>query len=496
MQHTNLELSPAAWFFVNDATSDGAGNQNVAIKTPFRIGRQPDLDLYLPCQNVSGLHAEIVEEDGVLWLTDLKSTNGTFVNGKRIRSKTRLSANDTIQFGTTVFQIFQKSSEGGEAVPEDVHHVGVRSTEKQSQDAKLENLLNGGVVPFFQPVVSLEESGQRVIGYEVLGRSRLFGLKTPAQMFAAASRLELEAELSRVLRKQGITVADKNLEAEQSLFVNTHPAELECAGLEESLFEIRELYPARPILLEVNESVLNEPEKFQRIRATLQNLEIKLVLHDVGGGNVHLANLAEVFPDVVKFDNKLIQGIDKMSQRKQKFVASLVKMIKELGAVPMAQFVEQEAEHETVSQMGFSLGQGFFYGRPSEISKWAPESIPKIESCLNEIENIEKPAAPDEQGEPKDAAWLLQQPKNHFTVQVLSAISEGRAIEHVFAQKDPGNFSIFGKQGKTRMLYIVCYGIYEDRAAAKEVAEQLADSSVSPWIRMLSSIHAEIDNKG
>ena len=45
------------------------------------------------------------------------------------------------------------------------------------------------------------------------------------------------------------------------------------------------------------------------------------------------------------------------------------------------------------------------------------------------------------------------------------------------------------------MLYIVCYGIYEERAVAKEVAEKLADATISPWIRMLSSIHAEIEKK-
>lgn len=484
MQQTKLELSPAAWFFVSDSDADDASN--VLIKTPFRIGRKPGLDLCLPCQSVSAIHAEIFEVDGVLWLKDLDSTNGTFVNGKRIESKLMLTEDDTIQFGTTVFHV----SKAGNVVENGLSNDEVDEDCDAVQDNRLEKLFNGGVVPFFQPIVNLEVAHQPVVGYEVLGRSRLFGLKTPAQMFAAASRMELEAELSRVLRKQGIKVADKNLDAGQKLFVNTHPAELGCSGLEESLFEIRDQYPDRPILLEVHESVLNDPDKIVRIRSTLENLQIKLVLHDVGGGNIHLASLAEVYPDVVKFDAKLLQSIDKMSARRQKFVASLVKMCKELGAMPMAQFIEQPGEHQTVLEMGFELGQGFFYGRPCSIADCA---VPQVKSFLLNDQPVGSEQESQAVNNPKDASWLLKQPKNHFTIQVLSAISEERAIEHVMAQDNPGDFSIFEKEGKTRMLYIVCYGIYEERAVAKEVSEQLADATISPWIRMLSSIHAEIE---
>lgn len=487
MQQANLELSPAAWFFVSESDADNETGNSIMIKSPFRVGRRSDLDLCLPCQSVSGQHAEIVEENGDLWLTDLNSTNGTFVNGRRLKSRYKLNENDAIQFGTIVFQISKAN------ISVDANQIGAGNNNldlEQDPDNRLERLFNGGVVPFYQPIVDLTQTDHPVIGYEVLGRSRLFGLKTPAQMFAAASRMELEAELSRVLRQQGITTADSNLDAAQKLFLNTHPAELECAGLEESLFELRENHPDRPLLLEVHESVLNDPDKFVGIRSTLENLDIKLVLHDVGGGNIHLASLAEVYPDVVKFDAKLLQNIDKTSTRRQKFVESLVKMIKDLGGKPMAHFIEQQSEHETILQMGFELGQGFHYGRPSAISdcEKSAEGTPQVQSS-----NDSDDGAAD--NEPKDAQWLLQQPKNHYTIQVLSAISEQRAFEHVQGQDNPGEYSIFGKKGKTRMLYIVCYGMFPDRAAAKEVAEKLADESMSPWIRMLSSIHAEIEGK-
>ena len=262
-----LSLNATAWFFVGQ-TDDVAAYKNVPIETPFRIGRNPEWDLCLPCNSVSGLHAEIIEEEGQLWLRDLNSTNGTFVNGKRI-SKISLRESDTVQFGTTVFQIVEdrkKAQTDSDSSIEDVSNL---------QNSQFERLFNGGVVPFFQPIHGIDQDSQTIVGYEVLGRSRLFGLRTPAQMFAAASRMEMEAELSRVLRNQGIKVADSHLPAQYSLFLNTHPAELECEGLEDSLFEIRDDHPERPIVLEVHESLLNESEKLLRLQSTMKSLDIQ-----------------------------------------------------------------------------------------------------------------------------------------------------------------------------------------------------------------------------
>ena len=268
---SHLSLHAAAWFFV-DPTGDGQGlaRGNVPIKTPFTIGRSSSCDLALPSQSVSGVHAEIVREDNEIWLRDLNSTNGTFVNGERVRDRIQLSNGDTVQFASVVFQVNnssgtssnkpQKLLQGEYRTSDDAHDEAVQALQK----LQLERLFSGGVVPFFQPIVNIAEGSNKIEGFEVLGRSRLFGLKTPEQMFAAASRLEMEAELSRVLRLQGITLAQEGLPQCHSLFVNTHPAELRCPGLVESLEEARSMCPNRPITLEVSESVLDDLPSHRR----------------------------------------------------------------------------------------------------------------------------------------------------------------------------------------------------------------------------------------
>ena len=71
--------------------------------TSFTIGRDQRCDLYIADMTVSRLHARLVR-DGEGWvLTDLGSSNGTRVNGWRLRAAVPVQPGDTITFGSAVF---------------------------------------------------------------------------------------------------------------------------------------------------------------------------------------------------------------------------------------------------------------------------------------------------------------------------------------------------------------------------------------------------------
>ena len=53
---------------------------------------------------VSQVHARLFDRDGTLWIEDTGSTNGTFVNGKRIDKAVKLGKGDRVQMGETVFE--------------------------------------------------------------------------------------------------------------------------------------------------------------------------------------------------------------------------------------------------------------------------------------------------------------------------------------------------------------------------------------------------------
>jgi len=70
----------------------------VIVKNETTIGRHESNDISIPEQTVTGKHAKIVLENGALTLVDLGSTNGTFVNGVRIRSH-ELKSGDRFRLG-------------------------------------------------------------------------------------------------------------------------------------------------------------------------------------------------------------------------------------------------------------------------------------------------------------------------------------------------------------------------------------------------------------
>ena len=77
---------------------------------PFRIGRSLGLELTLPSQSVSKRHAEFQDEKDMLRLRDLESTNGTFVNRKRV-SEALVREGDIIHFAGFEFRLARRLEE-------------------------------------------------------------------------------------------------------------------------------------------------------------------------------------------------------------------------------------------------------------------------------------------------------------------------------------------------------------------------------------------------
>jgi hypothetical protein len=77
--------------------------RTVPIGRRARLGRQADNDLVVTDPGVSRHHAEVTNERGTCTLRDLGSTNGTLVNGTRVREHA-LRDGDRIQIGSSVVE--------------------------------------------------------------------------------------------------------------------------------------------------------------------------------------------------------------------------------------------------------------------------------------------------------------------------------------------------------------------------------------------------------
>ena len=70
------------------------------------VGRASGCQVALPDDSyASQLHARIFRKDGRLWLEDLGSTNGTFLNAKAVTSPVALRRGDRVQVGRTVLEV-------------------------------------------------------------------------------------------------------------------------------------------------------------------------------------------------------------------------------------------------------------------------------------------------------------------------------------------------------------------------------------------------------
>lgn len=327
----------------------------------FTIGRKPGSTLCLPLSCVSGNHAEFEVRDGRLIIRDLNSTNGTFINGGRLNGEREIFNGDLVQFASLVFRVGKSSQQSeGQTVTEETAGRALAMIQ-------FDRLINdGNVFPYFQPIIRLDNLDR--IGFEVLGRSRLFGLQLPSEMFYAASQLNLEAELSEAFRMRGVEVG-KRLEPQHNLFLNTHPKELGHPNLYKSLHALREAEPSRPITLEIHEAAATDLSMMRELSVVLKDLSIQLAFDDFGVGRARLVELAEVRPDYLKFDMKLTKNIESATEKHQQVVALFARMVNDLGIGTLAEGVETESCHQVLVQMGFKLGQGYHYGRPKSISK-------------------------------------------------------------------------------------------------------------------------------
>jgi FHA domain/Domain of unknown function (DUF1707) len=82
------------------------------IATSFTIGRDGACDLLIEDTSVSRWHARLVREDGCWLLSDTGSTNGTRVNGWRVRQPVLVQPGDYVSFGSAVFVVC--AGEGGQ----------------------------------------------------------------------------------------------------------------------------------------------------------------------------------------------------------------------------------------------------------------------------------------------------------------------------------------------------------------------------------------------
>jgi pSer/pThr/pTyr-binding forkhead associated (FHA) protein len=71
------------------------------------IGRAGANDISIQDSFASGRHARLYDREGMVYIEDMNSTNGTYVNGRRLGAQQVLRPSDRIRIGDTEFRFEQ-----------------------------------------------------------------------------------------------------------------------------------------------------------------------------------------------------------------------------------------------------------------------------------------------------------------------------------------------------------------------------------------------------
>ncbi|MBK5306802.1 MAG: EAL domain-containing protein [Frankiaceae bacterium] len=209
-----------------------------------------------------------------------------------------------------------------------------------------------------QPVVGLRTGA--VWGLEALARFPGHPQPGPAAWFRSAIGAGWGPALETIALCGALDVLD-DLPAGLTLTVNLSPAALLRPDVTELLLDAT---PDR-LLVEITE---HEPvldyDVLTRSLERLRNAGVRIGIDDFGAGHSSLRHVLQLAPDVVKLDLSIIRNVDVDTSR-QALVEAMLAFCGRVGAIVVAEGVEEAGELSTLLELGVEYGQGWFLARPA-----------------------------------------------------------------------------------------------------------------------------------
>lgn len=213
----------------------------------------------------------------------------------------------------------------------------------------------------YQPIVS--QARRDLYAYEALVRTEEPTLRNPMDLFDTAERLRRLPELGRAIRHH-VARSIPELPNEVRVFVNAHPADLEDLELYAADAPLSAF--ASRVVLEITErAALDQIGDLMPRLAQLRAMGYRIAIDDLGAGYAGLTSFAQLEPEVVKVDMSIVRGVER-SGTKQKLIASIVSLCRDLKIDLIAEGIETVAERDTIIGLGGDLFQGYLYARPGK----------------------------------------------------------------------------------------------------------------------------------
>jgi EAL domain-containing protein (putative c-di-GMP-specific phosphodiesterase class I) len=248
-------------------------------------------------------------------------------------------------------------------------------------------LAGGGVEPFFQPIVSLDDG--HVLGFEVLARwhDPDQGYISPDRFIPIADRFGLlDRLLDQLMRTSFLVAADWP----HNIFLgfNVSPTRLRNSELATRIAKaaIDTSFPLSRVHIEETESgFIEDLTQPRRTLDWLMNLGCLIAMDDFGTGYSSLTWLSTLPFSKIKIDASFVMAMEEHRQSR-KIVAAVVGLGHSLGLAVVAEGVETAAQADLLRGMGCKLAQGYLFGRPTP-ARLVPEVLSDRASSMNDAES-------------------------------------------------------------------------------------------------------------
>ncbi len=218
------------------------------------VGRSSDLDMVLVEDMVSRKHARIAMQADGVWIEDLGSTNGTFVNGEKVK-RSRLKEGDRILIGTSILKLVASDGLGDSTdVKRQLENVAAarRTNQTRSMSGSIEEVPLPDLLQLFS---TSKKNGVLVVRTED-DVGKIF-LRKGEVVFAVINEVEEVPPLKSIYRMLTWSRGQFDLDPPEE---RTFPSEVSLSVQEILMEGIRHL------------------DEFNRIRAELPSLSARIVL--------------------------------------------------------------------------------------------------------------------------------------------------------------------------------------------------------------------------
>jgi EAL domain-containing protein (putative c-di-GMP-specific phosphodiesterase class I) len=357
-----LATRGAAVPWLERAAPEGSSLSRVSLTSfPFTIGRLAPADLLVNSSRVSREHAAINSRDGRYFAQDRGSTNGTFVNGRRIsEGEVELHDGDTLVIADVEFT-FGGSQPGAEQETTTQALRATRVTQVGGLDLvravrRLHEVITLRCLPArFAPVVRLSD-GQIVAFESPLGDDTS---SAPRELAEAECRLTM-----RLQQLRRLTAAEHalSLPQESKLFLGIVPHELGAEELAESLLQLGQVVGQGRLVVELPDSAVSDAPMLMNLCEQLRAAEIGIAHVGFSAGGGQLRQRKEFAPNYLKLVGSLAHELHQSAPRRRQ-VQDIVIAARDLGAKVIVADVRREEEAAACLELECDLGVGSYFSQ-------------------------------------------------------------------------------------------------------------------------------------